>query len=102
MGLGERIRERRQEIGLTQDDLAKILEVTPQHISAIENDKRLPSLEFLVKLAKTLKVTTDYLLSGEEAIVTPTISAIKADKKLSTRSRNALVNLVEELYEERS
>ena len=99
MTTGERIRERRQEIGLTQDDLAKILGVTPQHISAIENDKRLPSLDFLVKLARALKVTTDYLLSGEEAIVTPTISAIKADGKLSSRTRNALAALVEELYE---
>lgn len=99
MSIGKRIRERRQEIGLTQDDLAKILGVTPQHISAIETDKRAPSLDFMVKLAKELKVTTDYLLSGEEAIVTPTISAIKADGKLSPRARNALAALVEELYE---
>jgi transcriptional regulator with XRE-family HTH domain len=34
--LGERLRERRRELGLTQDDLAKALKVTPQHISAIE------------------------------------------------------------------
>ena len=99
MTIGERIRERRQELGLTQDELAKTLDVTPQHISAIETDKRAPSLDFLVRLAKMLKVTTDYLLSGEEAIVTPAISAIKADGKLSSRARNALAVLVEELYE---
>ncbi len=99
MTLGERIRERRQELGLTQDDLAKALKVTPQHISAIETDKRAPSLDFLVKLARELKITTDYLLAGEEAIVQPTISSIKADRKLSSRARKALVMLVEELYE---
>lgn len=98
MTLGKRIRDRRNDIGLTQDSLATALGVTSQHISAIENDKRSPSLEFLVKLARALKVTTDYLLSGEEAIVTPTISAIKADWKLSSKARNALTVLVEELY----
>jgi transcriptional regulator with XRE-family HTH domain len=98
MTLGQRIRDRRTDIGLTQDSLATKLGVTSQHISAIENDKRAPSLEFLLKLAKALNVTTDYLLSGEAAIVTPTISAIKADSKLSSRARNALAVLVEELY----
>jgi transcriptional regulator with XRE-family HTH domain len=48
MTLGSRIRERRQELNLTQDDLAKSLKVTPQHISAVEQDKRVPSLNMLV------------------------------------------------------
>lgn len=99
MTIGERIRERRSERRLTQDYLAKALGVTPQHISAIENDKRAPSLDFLLKLARELQVTTDYLLAGEVAIVTPTISSIKADRSLSRQAKKALTLLVEELYE---
>lgn len=40
MSFGKRIRKRRLELNLTQQDLAKDLGVSPQHISAIEQDKR--------------------------------------------------------------
>lgn len=78
--------------------MAQSLGVTPQHISAIEQGKRLPSLFSLVKLAEELGVTIDYLATGKEGVVTDTIPAIKADKKLSLKSKKALVALVEELY----
>ena len=98
MKLGERIRKRRKELGLTQYDLAEALGVTPQHISAIEQNKRAPSLDSLVKIAKELGVTVDFLLTGEESVITEPISAIKADKKLSLRVKKALISLIEELY----
>ncbi len=97
MTIGQRIRKRRQELGLTQDDLAKTLKVTPQHISAIELDQRAPSLDSLVNLAKELGVTTDYLLTGKETVIYEAIPAIKADKKLPLEIKNALVTIVEGL-----
>ena len=60
MGLGERVKERREELVLTQLQLAQALGVTPQHISVIEKNKRAPSLDALAKLAQELGVTTDY------------------------------------------
>ena len=97
MTFGERIRKRRQALKITQQELAKALSVTPQHISGIEQEKRSPSLPFLSKLAEELGVTTDYLLSGKEGIITNTIPAIKADKSLSLKAKKALIALVEEL-----
>lgn len=99
MTIGQRIRARRQELGLTQDDIAKALGVTPQHISAIELDQRAPSLEFLVRLAEYLGSTTDFLLTGKKTIVCDLMPVIKADKKLSLKVKNALIAMVEELYE---
>jgi len=99
MTLGERIRTRRQALNLTQQDLAKALSMTPQHISALEQDKRSSSLPSLVRLAEELGVTVDYLLTGKEGVITDTIPAIKADKKLSLKAKKALVSLVEELYQ---
>jgi len=99
MTFGQRIKERRLELSLTQEDLAKALGVSPQHISAIEQDKRAPGIYSLVKLAKTLGTTTDYLLTGEETILAETLPAIRADKKLSSGSKKALVVLVQELYQ---
>ena len=98
MSTGSRIRKRRQELELTQQELAQALGITSQHISAIEQDKRAPSLPSLSRLAEELGVTVDYLITGKEGIIVSTIPAIKADKKLSLRSKKALVSLVEELY----
>lgn len=98
MSIGKRIRERRKELNLTQEDLVRALGFTPQHISVIEQDKRAPSLSSLAKLAEELGVTVDYLITGKEGVITETIPAIKADKKLSLQSKRALVGLVEEVY----
>ena len=98
MSTGSRIRKRRQELELTQQELAQALGITSQHISAIEQDKRAPSLPSLSRLAEELGVTVDYLITGKEGVIVSIIPAIKADKKLSLRSKKALVSLVEELY----
>ena len=101
MSTGRRIRKRRQELELTQQELAQALGLTSQHISAIEQDKRTPSLSSLSKLAQELGVTVDFLVKGEQGVVVDTIPAIKADKKLSLKSKKALVSLVEELHRNR-
>ena len=99
MSVGKRIRKRRQELKLTQEDLAQALGLTPQHISGIEQDKRNPSLSSLAKLAEELGITVDYLITGKEGVIVDAIPAIKADKNLSLESKKALVTLVKELHE---
>jgi len=81
---------------MTQQELAQAVGMTPQHISAIEQDKWSPSLAILPKLAEVLGVSTDYLLSGKEGIITDVIPAIKADKTLPLKVKRALIALVEE------
>ena len=60
--LNERIKELRIANGLSQVELAKKLDVTKQCVSNWENDNIRPSIEMLVKIAKTFSVTTDYML----------------------------------------
>lgn len=97
MNLGQRLKNRREALKVTQRQLAENLKVTPQHISAIEQEKRIPSLPFLAKLAEELGVTIDYLIAGKEGIITDAIPAIKADKKLSLESKKALIALIKTL-----
>ena len=102
MTFGKRMRKRRESLGLTQEELAKMLNVTSQHISAIEQDKRAPSLDFLAKLAEELGVSADYLISGKEAkegLILGIIPAIKADKRLSNKTKKILISVVEAFYE---
>jgi len=98
MSLGQRIKQRRQILKITQQELAEALGMTPQHISAIEQDKWAASSGLLPKLAEELGVSTDYLLSGKESIVTDTIPAIKADKRLNLKAKRLLIGFVEVLY----
>lgn len=98
MSLGQRIRKRRQEMKLTQEEVAKALGLTSQHISAIEQDKRAPSITSLARLAEELGVSIDYLVTGKEGIITDTVPAIKADKKLKLEDKKALIILLKSLY----
>jgi transcriptional regulator with XRE-family HTH domain len=93
MTLGQRIKERRQFLGLTQRDLANFTQMTVQHISAMEQDKRAPSLPLLIKLSEQLRVSIDYLVMGKEPL-TDVISAIRSDEILDSRMKKSLTNLV--------
>ncbi len=98
MTLGLRIVTTRESLQMTQAQLATALGVTRQYISALEQDKRSPSLSFLVKLAAALRVTLDYLVIGKEEIC-DSILAIYADRTLKLESREAIAALIRELRE---
>lgn len=60
--LFERIKARRIEYNLTQQDLANRAGVNRSLISFIEDGTKVPSVAVLIKLAKALNVSTDWLL----------------------------------------
>ena len=64
--LNGRIREIRMAKKMSQVELANILGVTKQSVSNWENDNIQPSIEMLIKLAKALSVSSDYLLGIDE------------------------------------
>ena len=56
-----RLKELRKAQKLTQDELAKAVNVTRQTINAIENDKYNPTLELAIKLARYLSTPVEEL-----------------------------------------
>ena len=68
MTIGKRIALLRKEKGLTQEDLAEHMGVSPQAVSKWENDQTCPDISALPKLSKLLDVTVDELLSGREEL----------------------------------
>lgn len=66
-GTQNRIRELREQAGLTQDELARRLMVTRQTINAIENDRYNPTLELAFRLAKAFGCPIEhvFLWKGE-------------------------------------
>ena len=65
MSFGTKIQELRKEKGMTQEELANDLAITPQSVSKWENEQSTPDLDTLVKIAKILGVSCDYLLGNE-------------------------------------
>ncbi len=60
--IGKRIQARREEVGLSQDQLAEAVELSAQSISFIETGRNSPSIEKFVVIANVLKVSADELL----------------------------------------
>lgn len=60
--LGERIKELRTENGLSQEKLAKCLNVTRVAVSKWETGDRQPNIDMLKKIADYFEVSTDFLL----------------------------------------
>ena len=57
------IRQRRKELGLSEEELAKRCGVSRQTVNAIENNKYDPTLALAFRLAGELQVTVDQLFS---------------------------------------
>lgn len=63
--LGDRIREARENRKWTQDKLAEETGLSKSFLSEVENTKRTPSAENVLKISNALGVSLDYLLKGE-------------------------------------
>lgn len=72
-GLPDRLKQLRTETGLSQKEIAKLLQVSPSIISSYETGERTPSLENLLMLSNVFKCSTDYLLGKENNLSTFTI-----------------------------
>ena len=68
MTIGKRITLLRKEKGLTQEELATHMGVSPQAVSKWENDQTCPDISALPKLARLLGVTVDELLVGKQEL----------------------------------
>jgi len=72
--LGKKIAELRREKGITQEEMAERLGVSPQAVSKWENDTCCPDIMLLPKIAEMVGITVDELLSNEpkkEAMMLP-------------------------------
>jgi transcriptional regulator, XRE family len=66
--IGSRISYVRQKRRLTQAKLAELADISIQHLSAIENDKKNMTVAILQKIADALNITTDYIIYGRETL----------------------------------
>lgn len=86
--LGAKVKKLRISNGLTQEDVAKALDVTPGYISNVENGRNLMTLRMLSYYAELTGVSLDYLAGS-------------VDKNYqNTALDNEIMSLVKELSNE--
>lgn len=96
--LGKRLKQRRLELGYTQEKLAELIDVTSTYIGAIERANSKCSVETIAKLATVLKVDVDYLLLG----ITPNNIDCRFSemiRSLPAKKQGLFIDLCEAIYE---
>lgn len=59
-----RIRAEREQIGLTREQFAEAVAISPLYLGQIERGQRAMSLKTFVRIADSLHASTDYLIYG--------------------------------------
>jgi len=88
--IGERIRHLREARELSQQELAVLTGLQRGNISHYERNKVKPSAEAIVQLAAVLGVTSDWLLTGRQAISLETGDAADSARLEDPRRLRAL------------
>jgi transcriptional regulator with XRE-family HTH domain len=97
-GLGEFIRDQRDQAEMSLRQLAKAAEVSNPYLSQVERGLRKPSAEILNRIAQGLRISAETLYvkagilderEGDEAVTT----AIAADATLTERQRTTLLQI---------
>ena len=68
VAFGERLRELRKRKGLSQEAMAELLNTSKTHYGNMERGKKGVSIDFLLEIAETFHVSTDYLLMGRDYV----------------------------------
>lgn len=100
--VGRRIKATRESLGITQEALAEMANISPTHISVIERGAKLPRLESFISIANALNVSADSLLLGVVTKSTTGVSSELAEMiaTLPQREQNRILKVVRVLVEE--
>lgn len=100
MSFGEKIRESRKNIGLTQKQLANLIGAAHNSISDWENNKNKPDPDTIELLCGVLKITPNYLLSSTEDDFSPSEKRIiKKYRELDTHGKKMVDFALNEEWE---
>lgn len=110
MALGKRIKERREELGWTQEVLATKAGISKSFLSEIENEKRNMGAATLLDLARVLDRSLDFLMTGEageepdpkEIEIPAALARFATQASLTFRQTLALLDMRRQILAHRS
>lgn len=97
IGIGERIKLRRKELGLSQTDIYNKCDITSGALSKIENGKTTPSIIVFYKLSQILECDMNWLATGSSNLQSCVLC--KQEESLLAGFRELTVEEQEELLE---
>ena len=86
MDISERLKEARQNIGMTQDQVAERIMVSRVTISNWENGKSLPDVVSLISLSDLYSISLDDLLKGDSKMT----EKVKKDAKEAKNNKRLI------------
>lgn len=95
MTLGQKLRKIRSKFGLSQEQLAEVINVSRQAITKWENDGGLPDVGNLQEISEVFGVTVDYLLNDDS-----NLPALSMKKKLDRNKYKNKVIMYSEVLKE--
>lgn len=95
MTLGQKLRKIRSKFGLSQEQLAEVINVSRQAITKWENDGGLPDVSNLQEISEVFGVTVDYLLNDDS-----NLPALSMKKKLDRNKYKKKVVMYSEVLKE--
>lgn len=105
MSIGTRIKERREELGITQVELASRLGITKGAVGNYETDANSPKASTMYKIFDILKCDANYLYQDEvgyqESIVPPDDERklMALYHKLNDEGRSKLIDYADDLVQ---
>lgn len=99
--VGMRIQKYRDIRNVTQEQLAEKVDLTPKHLSRLENGYHDPQFTTIVKIAETLDIPLNALLPDmSDDDIRMFLESIKPDvEKLNSEQKKFIQNMIKQLAE---
>lgn len=97
--VGLRIRTSRKNKNLSQFELAELLNISPTHMSDIENGKTNIGLDIFMRLTEILQVSADWLLQTDTPVANSLLIKEASDllSECSSAEMQALLKIMREI-----
>lgn len=101
MSIGERIAQLRNAKNISQNQLAKLMDVSRQAVSKWENGQSLPDSLNMIKLADILDTDIEYLTTGRQVVPSRPPVVIKSVETIEVEKivEKPLIQVVEKVVE---
>lgn len=93
--IGERLRKLRKYMGLTQEQVAEILNLGRDAILRIEKGDRKIDLQELMNFSKLYNISMDELTAEEHIVSSNDIAFVRGFNELSEKDKKEIISLIE-------
>ncbi len=96
--MGERIRKKREELNISREQFAEMLDITTKFCSDIESGSRGVSIKSLIAISDCLKLSTDYILFGDVSQTSNQVF-IQSINKCPDSKKNFLLDIINKIID---